>query len=105
MKSDYMFINGRKVRVELNWSTIAAFCAQKGTSTIEFLSAASKLPPADMALLLVCAVKEGERLDGNDCDITVDDVNALPLREINRFLDIYVRQASPDIPDEQEKKE
>ena len=92
MKSDYMFINGRKVRVELNWSTIAAFCAQKGTSTIEFLSAASKLPPADI-------------LDGNDCDITVDDVNALPLREINRFLEIYVRQASPDIPDEQEKKE
>lgn len=105
MAKDYMTIGDRRVRVELNWNAVAEYCSAKGETTIGFLSNVGKMPPSELAVLVVCAVHEGERLDGRECSISVDDVLALPMRGINRFIDIYARQAAPDIPEDAEKKE
>lgn len=101
---DFMTIAGHKVRVEINWRAIADFCKQRGTSTVAFLSNLSNITPEDLSLLLVCAVHEGERLEGRESSVTLEDVNALGLSDMGEFIKIYVRQSTPELPAEQGKK-
>ena len=106
MKKDYINIGGNRYRVEVNWNALAAFLAAVGRDTIEDLAGFSTIRPSEIAALIWACVSEGERLDGRGFNLSVLDVGAvIGPEEVAAFMDIYIRQSSPQMEVEEPKKE
>lgn len=105
---DLLNIKGRDYRVECNWKACMDFLKAKGTDSIEGLTNIATLAPSDLALLAVCCIREGERLEGRECKMDNDFIDTLPLVEglavIGRFLSIYSAQSQPKVSDADDKK-
>lgn len=97
MTTDYITIDGRQYRVEVNWNAIVAFLESRGTDSLASLSEIDKLRVSDVAPLMAAAINEGERLDGRESKLTGLDLGAMPgfMGAVPEFLRIYGRQAAP----------
>ena len=105
---DKITINGRECRVECNWRACTEFLKAKGSDTIQGLTDIATLAPSDLALLAICCIREGERLEGRDCDLQNDYIDTLPMVEamavITSFIRIYSSQSQPKSSGEDNKK-
>lgn len=105
MQNDYMIIGGVKYRVEVNWNTITNFLAATGHDTLQALAQIANLKPSEISALIVEAIREGERLDGRDCNLTALDLGTiLQPKHVGEFMDIYIRQYSPQVEAEEPAK-
>jgi hypothetical protein len=106
MKKDYIAIAGQEYRVEVNWNALAAFLKEVGRDTIEELAAFSTIRPSEIAPLMWACLAEGERLEGREFNLSILNLGALITpRHVADFMDIYVRQSSPQMEVEEPKKE
>ena len=105
--TDYIELGGRKLRVEVNWNAYEEFLDLMGKGSFDDLSALLQdLSPKTIVRLMAACVNEGERMDGHD-PLSAKEVGAMISRdghEMNAFLEIYMRQATPAIPDDGSKK-
>lgn len=95
LKPEYLDINGRKLRVEVNWNTICDFSFLTGVDFNDFCQMASdgKVTPKDLRTMLYCAIKEGERMDGRPFELTELDLGeGIRPGIIIMFVEIFTRQ-------------
>jgi hypothetical protein len=106
MGKDFITINGKEVRVEVNWNAIVAFLETSGQDNLQALTGLTNLKPSDIAGLMAASINEGEALEGRESSLTAQDIgrmdNAIGL--VSKFLDIFVRQTTPDIPPKEGKE-
>ena len=106
MKKDTIVIAGKTYRVEVNWNALSAFLAAVGRDTIEELASFNTIRPSEIAALIWACIKEGERLEGREFKLSVLDIGAvIGPADVAAFMDIYVRQSSPQMEVENPKKE
>lgn len=105
MKKDYIAIGGKEYRVEVNWNALAAFLASVGRDTIDELANFSTIRPSEITALIAACIVEGERLDGRECQVSALDIGAdVTPKDVAAFMDIYVRQSSPEMEVDEPKK-
>lgn len=105
MPKDFMTIGGRKVRVEVNWNSLASFLAFIGEDTYEGLANIGKMKPSQAPALMAAAINEGERLEGRESNLSPLDVGAI-IRpaDVEAFMNIYVRQSAAQVEVETDAK-
>lgn len=106
MKKDYITIAGKRYRVESNWNALTAFLDAVGRNTLDELSRIDTIRPSELTAMMAACIAEGERLDGRDGAPSALDLGAvITPDDVREFLDIYVRQSSPQIEADEPKKE
>ena len=106
MKKDYIKIGGNKYRVEVNWNALASFLREVGRDTIDELASFSTIRPSEITALMAACIAEGERLDGRkDFPSSLDIGAVITPEDVAKFMEIYVRQSSPQMEVEEPKKE
>lgn len=101
MNKDYIVIDGKEVRVEVNWNALTAFLDATGRNTMDGLSDLAVMKPTDIAPLMAACVNEGERLDGREAGYTGLQIGELcGIAEMAQFISIYTGQTSPKLPKE-----
>ena len=104
MQKDYITIAGNRYRVEVNWNALTAYLEARGTDSMEALANIGHLRASDIAPLLAACIEEGERLEGRTVKLSALDIGAkVGLTEVSEFLNIYLKQSSPQIPAESQK--
>lgn len=100
--ADTININGTEYRVAYNMRALLAFMKACGTEQVpDAIGLEQKL------LMMMCCISEGERLEGRsfDVDILLDLAPADFKRVSADFDEIFIRQATPQVPDDGKKKE
>lgn len=101
MRADYITIDGKKVRVEVNWNALTAFLEATDRNTMDGLSDLELMKPTDIAPLMAACVNEGERLDGREASYTGLQIGELcGIGEMTQFIRIYTSQMAPKLPAE-----
>jgi len=92
MEKHYIELGGIKYRVEFNWNTTASFLAATGRDDMASLVTFS-FAPTDMTALVRCAIKEGERLEGREFNLTAEEIGeyltATKVMEVLRIFKIH----------------
>lgn len=106
MRKDFITLNGKDVRVEVNWNAIVAFLKTSGQDNLQALTGLTSLKPSDIAGLMAAAINEGESLEGRESSLTAQDIGRMDnaISAVSQFLDIFVRQTTPDIPPKEGKE-
>ena len=105
MKDTITLVDGRTVRVELNWNAIVAFLESSGRDDVRELSSLSTLKPSDLAGLLAAGINEGERLEGNNVRFTSEEVGVLAdFSVMGAFIRIFTKQMTAKGPAEEKKE-
>ena len=108
MVKDFIEINGRRYRVEVNWNATTAYLQAVGRDTLEELAKIDTFRPSELTALMAACIAEGERLEGHkNVPSALDLGAAITPAHVAEFLQIYVRQSSPqvDVDEEAPKKE
>lgn len=106
MKKDYIEINGKRFRVESNWNALTSFLDAVGRDTLDELSKINTIRPSELTALMAACIEEGERLDGRGGAPSAKDLGAIITPDdVRNFLEIYVRQSTPKLDKEEQKKE
>jgi hypothetical protein len=106
MKKDYVKIGDREYRVEVNWNALASFLREVGRDTIDELASFSTIRPSEITALMAACIAEGERLDGRkDIPSSLDIGAVITPGDVAKFMEIYVKQSSPQMEVETPKKE
>ena len=107
MRKDYLELDGRKVRVEVNWNAIVAHLDAAGRNTLDALAGIQNIKPTDIAGLMAAAINEGERLDGRESHLTAEEIGSIrnSIDAIGEFITIFARQTSRETEPEEEKKD
>lgn len=110
MKKDTIVIGGTEYRVEVNWNALAAFLQAVGRDTIEDLASFSTIRPSEITALMAACIIEGERLEGRKVQggligFATDLGSIITPGDVAAFMNIYVRQSSPQMEVETPKKE
>lgn len=94
MKPEYLKLSGgQKFRVEANWNSMVDYCDRKGYTTLSHLKKIEDIELKDVGTLIYSCVKEGERIDGRDFDLTETDfVTMLRPSDIGQFMSKYIAQ-------------
>ena len=94
---EYLKVGGREYRAEANWNAVAAYCRRKGVADLGGLDVLGRIGVEDVLPLMYCCLKEGERLEGRDFDLTEDDLGSLAnAATVGQFMQLYVRQSQAD---------
>ena len=101
MKADYItFPNGQKFRVESNWNSFQTYCDLTGRKTLKALDKMTDLNIDDLPVMMWACMKEGERLDGHELKISIDDLRArLNHIIMGDFVGIYGQQTYAQLPE------
>ena len=106
MKKDTIVIGGNEYRVEANWNAHASFLREMGRDTIDELASFNTIRPSEITALMASCIAEGERLDGRkDVPSSLDLGAVITPGDVAKFMDIYIRQSSPQMEVENPKKE
>ena len=102
MKPDYMNLSdGRRVRVEFNMNALGDFTSRTGNDLSDLATKKADIPI--LKTLALCAISEGENIEGRKFD--VDEIGLgrlMGMVEIVRFSEILAAQTNPG---EQKKSE
>jgi len=106
MKAEYIkFPNGQKFRVESNWNSFETFCDLTGRTDLGSLDKIKDIQMNEAPILMWACMKEGERMDGNDFKLSVNDLKArINPFLVGEFFKIYTRQTYAQIPEEYQPK-
>lgn len=100
-----MNVAGNRVRFEANWKAITAFLVSVNRDNLQGISDLAQLPPSDMAPLMAACLNEGERLDGREAAFTASWIEEnCGLSEISTFITGFLRQITPQLPQEESTK-
>ncbi len=85
-------------RVEINWNSHIEYCSMKGIKDLSGLDDLANLSVGDLLDFIWCSLKEGERMDKRNFNITPLDLGALlKPTDIISFLNIYKEQCQVSI--------
>lgn len=100
--ADTININGTEYRVAYNMRALLSYLKARGTDTVP-----ETIGLEDKLLMMMSCLSEGERLEGRsfDVDILLDLAPADFKRVSADFDEIFIRQATPQVPDDGKKKE
>lgn len=102
MQKDYIILSGKRYRVEVNWNAMLDFAERVGISNMGELMDVNELDLKNVPDLCAAGIREGERLEGRECNITAKEVSEqIVPREMMRFVGIYVSHISPKLPEEE----
>lgn len=98
-------IGGRQYRVEFNWNALADYCDLSGISDLSKLDNLGVISAHEMRSFIFCAIKEGERMDGRELEMSPVELGAL-LRpaDIGKIMGIYSIQTTSGVEQEGTKK-
>lgn len=100
-----MTLGGREVRVEVNWNALTSFLEMIGKDSYEGLASVGTMRPSQAPALMAAAINEGERLEGRESHLTALDVGAIIRpRDVEAFMQIYVRQSAAQVDADDAKK-
>ncbi len=103
---EYIELEGKKYRIEFNWNTITEFCELKNISDLSALDSLKNLSAGDLRLFIHCALKEGERMDGKEFNITALELGGiLKFHDIQRLMLVFKKQSSFSVASEVTTKE
>lgn len=92
---DYIKIGAKSYRVEANWNATADYCRRKGVTKLSEMDSLADMSPDDVLTLMHCCLKEGERMDERDIDITSEDLGSMiNTQKMNEFIRIYASQST-----------
>ena len=93
MTKDYIVIEGKRYRVEVNWNAMLDFAEKRGLTNIGELMDLNEIANDNVADLCAAGIRE--------CAITGKEVaEKIVPREMMRFVGIYVSHISPKLPEE-----
>lgn len=105
MTPDYIELkNGRKVRIEYNMNSIAAFTAQTGMEPSELMG--SKFDVYMLRTLSYLTAVEGERADGKELEmdeVTFGGYMSVP--NVTQFVEIFRKQGGLAMSQKKSPKE
>lgn len=105
MDKKYITIAGVKHRVEANWNAITSYLSSRGKDSLQGLSDISQLSPSELAPLMSACVNEGNRLEGNDLQVTPEWIGEnCGMSEMTQFVTIFCEQTTPRLPVDKKKK-
>jgi hypothetical protein len=97
MKDYIELSDGTQVRIEANWNAIAEFAENEGITDLSKLDQLGKMKPSQYPRLIYACAKEGERMDGREFDMPLQDFKALlRFQQVGDFNELYKKQALPD---------
>lgn len=106
--TDRIKINGCEYRVEANWRAITSYLKSIGEDNLGAVADMVSLSPSNIGGLMAACINEGERLDGKDTKVSsaiLDDLRpADAVLVVEEFVHIYLSQAAPALPEEEEPK-
>ena len=106
---DTIVINGSEWAVEANWRAITEFLKSIGRDSLEAVSEVITLSPSVIGGLMAACINEGERKAGSDRRVSADILDDLrpveATKVVNEFVQIYLSQSAPALPEEKPKKE
>jgi hypothetical protein len=92
---EYIELAGKKYRIEFNWNTITDYCEIKNITDLSALDSLASLSPGELRQFLHCAIKEGERMDGRELEITaVEFGGMLKFDDIQKLMQVFQKQSS-----------
>lgn len=105
MKKSYLTIGEKNYRVEANWNATLDYCDRKGVTELSALDNLGQLTPGDLTIMMHCCIKEGERMDGREFNMTELDLGGI-LRpfHIGEFVRIYQEQSIVEVEKGTKKK-
>ena len=96
MAKAFIKIDGRELRVEVNWNAIASFLQMKGQDTFKDLAELTNLKPSDIAPMMAAAINEGERLEGHEANYTPEEIGArCSVVTVAEFVKVFQEQLNP----------
>lgn len=106
MKKNYINIDDKNYRVEINWNAIADFSEMTGITNLAEFDNLQTLTPRQILTLLVACVREGERQDGRVLEMDEKTFGGIMRpQHIGQFAAIYQSQVAVNIPSDEEKVE
>lgn len=94
---EYINIAGKKHRIEFNWNALALYCEKIGINDLSAIDNIAHITPADMLIFIWCAIKEGERMDSREFEMSYLDLGAvLRTADIAEAMKIYAKQTKID---------
>lgn len=94
---EYINIAGKKHRLEFNWNALSLYCEKIGINDLSAIDNIAHITPGDMLIFIWCAIKEGERMDSREFEMTYLDLGAvLRPAEIAEAMQIYAKQTKID---------
>lgn len=107
MEKHYIELGGRRFRAEYNWNALTSFLVATGQDTMEGMSDL-KMRPSEIAKMIFFAVREGERLDGRELDITEEwigeNLDTQKVVEIFSIFNAHTSNGAKAEPGESKKK-
>lgn len=101
----YITIAGAKHRVEANWNAITSYLTARGKDNLQGLSDISSLSPSELPHLMAACVNEGERLEGDDCNLTAEWIGEnCGMAELTEFITAFCKMVTPQVPADKAKK-
>lgn len=94
---EYINIAGKKHRIEFNWNALSLYCEKIGINDLSAIDNIAHITPADMLIFIWCAIKEGERMDSREFEMSYLDLGAvLRTADIAEAMKIYAKQTKID---------
>ena len=92
MNKRFVKIRGKLYRVEVNWNAFEEFARLKGATITDALSL-SLQEGDNIKVMMTAALREGERLEGREFDLTPVQVGEIltPVA-VTQFLEVYREQ-------------
>lgn len=89
MEKRFVKIRGKLYRVEVNWNAFEEFARLKGVAITDALSL-SLQEGDNLKVMMTAALREGERLEGRNFDLTPVQVGEIltPIA-VKQFIDVY----------------
>ena len=91
-------VGDRTYHVAVNWNSVCGFLTATGNDTMEAVANIGAIKPSQMPVLVSECIKEGERLQGRECNISPMDVGALfGALDMTEFIKIFSRSMTPSL--------
>jgi len=92
---DYLEIDGKNYRIEYNFNAIGDYLDRTGKSLSDLMDFGS-IKAKEMLMLIWCGVYEGERLEGRELELSVEDLGAiLAPEDIHNAIDVMTKHMTP----------
>jgi len=106
---DTITIRDRQFRVEANWRAITGYLKSIGRDSLDAVADVVSLTPSTIGGLMAACINEGERLEGRDTTVSsaiLDELHpAEAIQAMQDFVQVYLSQAAPALPEEPKKEE
>ena len=98
-------IRGKMYSVACNWRAIEDFADMNGIKTIQELGKISDMEISALPSFIHACVREGEKLDGREIDITVEEVrDNINMSVVAHFMAIFKEQSTFGAPEKSGSK-